>query len=114
MNDEQIYQRGGSEEDIKSYAESNGADLTKEDFTQQNPTLEEIDQQVCFDWFYPSDGSERRWVRIADKSVASKAHALITAAKEEGRQEERKRILDKIEQYRCHLYLHERLKGFYN
>lgn len=33
MNDEQIYQKGGTDEDIKAYAEQNGADLTKEDFT---------------------------------------------------------------------------------
>ncbi len=40
MDDEQILQRGGTEEDIIKYAESNGADLTKEDF-MPNPTNNE-------------------------------------------------------------------------
>jgi len=32
MDDDQILNRGGSEEDIEKYASKNGADLTKEDF----------------------------------------------------------------------------------
>lgn len=31
MDDEQILERGGTEEDIREYAKANGADLTKDD-----------------------------------------------------------------------------------
>ena len=35
MDDEQIYNRGGTDRDVEEYAKANGADLTKEDIEQQ-------------------------------------------------------------------------------
>lgn len=35
MNDEQILQRGGDEEEIEQYAKEHGADLTEEDVIKQ-------------------------------------------------------------------------------
>lgn len=36
MDDQQILERGGTEEDIAEYAKSNGADLTKEDVEEED------------------------------------------------------------------------------
>jgi hypothetical protein len=43
MNDEQILNKGGTEEDIEAYAKANGADLTKADF---DPEVERKDREL--------------------------------------------------------------------
>lgn len=49
MNDDQILERGGTEEDIKSYAESNGANLTEKDFDYEkgyNQALDDLAEKL--------------------------------------------------------------------
>lgn len=41
MDDEQILERGGTENDIEEYAKANGADLTEKDFPMSQITKEE-------------------------------------------------------------------------
>jgi Zn finger protein HypA/HybF involved in hydrogenase expression len=50
MNDEQILERGGDEEDIRKYAEQNGADLTEQDVKiHEEKKLHEPKETLCLD-----------------------------------------------------------------
>lgn len=46
MDDEQILERGGTEEDIKEYAKQNGTDLTREDFYFKNENEVDLFDQI--------------------------------------------------------------------
>lgn len=104
MDDEQIYQRGGSEEDVKRYAECNGA--------EENPTLDGWQKELGRQWYKIFEKETQAWynaLRDHDTclmcgldprfilNVSKLISVEIAAAKEEGRAEERKEILGLID-----------------
>ena len=98
MNDEQIYNRGGDDEDVRRYAEENGANLTKADVAPQPQDWEEE-----FDAFFHvrrfPDGSAS-WVAPDVFTMHNFIRQLLSSEKEKARQEgakaERERVVEMV------------------
>lgn len=88
MNDEQILERGGTEEDIRKYAEENGANLTREDVldTEKQKIREEYYSWFKDDTEYTANDKEIAdyWLQILDKVIKSKLEAVEEEIEELG------------------------------
>lgn len=64
MNDEQILQRGGDEEDIRKYAEQNGASLTQEPMEWDKDIISILDQKYVDKEWVVAELNSLIWLEV--------------------------------------------------